>query len=43
MLRQDISFTRRGRGLTAMGALTFDKMISGCQLVFRETNKLINY
>ena len=42
-LRQDISFTRRGRGQTAIGALIFDKMISGRQIVFRETNKPINY
>ena len=40
--RQDISFTRRGRGLTAVGALVFDKTISGRQLVFRETRKPIN-
>ena len=42
-LRHDISFTRRGRGLTAVGArITVDKPISGYQLVFRETNNPIN-
>ena len=39
VLRQDISFTRRGRGLTAVGALMFDKIIFGRQLVL---GKLIN-
>ena len=38
----DISFTRRSQGLTAVGALMFDKMISGRQLVFREINKPVN-
>ena len=38
----DISFTRRSRGLTAVGTLMFDKMISGRQLVFMEINKPIS-
>ena len=43
ILRQDISFTRRRRGLTAVGALIFAKTIFGHHLVSRETNKPINY
>ena len=41
-MRQDISFTRRGRGLMTVCALMIDKNISGRQLVFGETNKSIN-
>ena len=40
---QDISFTQRGRGLTAVGVLVFDKTISVHQSVFRENNKSVNY
>ena len=38
-MRQDISFTRRGWGLTAIEVLMFDEIISGRQLVLE---KLIN-
>ena len=42
ILWHDISFTRRGRGLTTVGALVFDKTISRRQLGFGETNKAKN-
>ena len=32
-LRQDSSFTRRGRGLTAVWAVVFDQIIPGRHLV----------